>query len=170
MRFTIKQSCHYSNKALLKFLLIFLNFFRRSGYLNYSVVFSKHWWYDPKVVSYSGWNKIFGFGAIFHHTTSARLVCQPDTEFGKLTVASYVYENGDWNAIEFSHAYIESAVSMSIDVVDNGTNKGYSFTCGKDIIFIEHSNPKSCKLLWPYFGGIDRAYKRLWIKLKRIRS
>jgi hypothetical protein len=165
MKLTIRQGWHYTNKRWL----IWLKKLNRYKRLAYSVSLSEDWWYEEKAVSYSGWNKIFGFGAWYHHGNSARLVCQPDYNVkGRLNVAAYVYEQGDWEAYVFSHMYVKSATSMAVEVVDNEEEIGYRFYCGKDSLFVAHINPRYDKKLWPYFGGWDRAYKEVSVLLKRI--
>jgi hypothetical protein len=161
MKYVIKQSRHYSSKAIWKFF----NFLSNRNKLAYSVTFSDTCWYPEEYVSKSGWNKVFGFGSILHHWNSARFVWQPDFEnHGKLRIAAYVYDRGEWTAHEFSSVLVGAARSMSIWATQNS----YRFMCGTDSIEIEHSNPIFTKKLWPYFGGWDRAYKDMWIKLIRI--
>jgi len=167
MKFTIKQGEHYSNKRLW----IWLNKRNNRKKIIYSVVLDENCWYNENVVSYSGWNKIFGFGAWYHHNDSARFVWKPDYENkGKLIIASYVYKNGDWSATEFSNIYVNNAKTMSIQSIKSPlpNSSGYLFKCGIDEIFIKHPNPVNDKKLWPYFGGYDRAYKDMNITLNKI--
>jgi hypothetical protein len=167
MKFKIKQGNHYTNKRWW----IRLNRKNRFKKIAYSVVLSSNWYYNDNIISYSGWNKIFGFGAINHHNISARLVCKPDKENkDKLIIASYVYKNGEWYDNIFSYTYTENAKSMAIRVIedDDITKRGYKFYCGYDSIFIQHDNPRYEKKLWPYFGGWDRSYKDIFITLKKI--
>jgi len=161
MIFTIKQGQHYSNQGLYKWY----NRNVKNPKLGYSVVLSDSCWYQNDIVAYSGWNKIFGFGAKLHHWNSARLVWQPNFErAGKLTVSAYVYEMGSWIAIPFAEVSTNSAVSMGIQVVDNR----YVFYCGKEFVDYRHHNPQYDKALWPYFGGWDRAYTDMSVSLQRI--
>jgi len=167
MNFTIKQGEHYSNRRAW----IWFNRHNRRGILTYSVVLSEHAWYSDNVVAYSGWNKIFGFGAWNHHHHSARLVWKPDDlHEGRLLIAAYTYESGVWTAREFSNMFVENAKTMMIESIysDNPSDTGYSFICGDDSEFIRHSNPRYDKKLWPYFGGHDRAYKDIDVRLKKI--
>ena len=167
MNFTIKQGGHYTNKRWW----IWFNRHNRRRVLTYSVVLSKDWWYSDKLVSFSGWNKIFGFGAWNHHNHSARFVCKPDDlQEGRLVVAAYTYESGVWTAKEFSDYYVENAKTMSIESVygANPAETGYLFKCGANEEFVRHPNPRYEKKLWPYFGGHDRAYKELRATLKKI--
>ena len=167
MKFTIKQGEHYTNRRWW----IWLNRRNRTRRLMYSVVLSANSWYSDKLVAYSGWNKIFGFGAWNHHADSARLVYKPDDlHEGRLLVAAYTYEAGIWTAREFSHTYVESARTMAIEAVHDAdpSKTGYSFLCGCDQLFVRHPNPINVKKLWPYFGGHDRAYKDFSVTLKKI--
>jgi len=170
MKFTIKQGSHYTNKRLW----IWFNRKQKSDRLAYSVVLSEEAWFEDRMVAWSGWSKIFGFGGFNHHNNSARLVWRPDpTVYGKLIVAAYTYENGEWTATEFSSCYVENAVSMAIKAekfthLNEDNFSGYRFYCGKDSIFVEHQNPEHKKKLWPYFGGWDRAYREVRVTLKRI--
>jgi len=167
MKFTIKQGEHYTNKRWW----IWLNKQNSRRKIIYSVVLGKTCWYKNEVVSFSGWNKIFGFGAWYHHNDSARFVWKPDYENkDRLIIASYVYNNGEWESNEFSYTYTDNAKTMSIEVIKTPlpNTSGYLFKCGNDEIFINHPNPVNNKKLWPYFGGYDRAYKDMDITLKKI--
>ena len=163
MKFKIKQTRHYTNKGLYKLL----HFLQRNNYQKYSVVFSDNAWYPSNNVGKSGWNKIFGFGCIFHHSNSARLVWQPDFDNkGMLKIAAYVYDNGEWTDYEFSKVPINTARSMAIWA----TADSYKFKCGNDQYEVEHPNPVYIKKLWPYFGGWDRAYRDIYITLYPIKD
>jgi hypothetical protein len=162
MIFKIKQGDHYSDKGIYKLYKSLVD--NTEDRIAYSVVLSKDAWYPKGYVGYSGWNKIFGYGGINHHNNSARLVWQPSEEEGKLIIAAYVYEEGEWTATEFSHCYTDAAINMTIEITKNG----YKFYCGKDEVEIQHYHTEYRKLLYPYFGGRDRAYKDITIKLKKI--
>ena len=163
MKYSIKQSAHYSNRWLYKAT----HYFQNREFSAYSVTFSENCWYPEDYVAYSGWNKIFGFGDIFHHWNSARLVWQPDFDQKDiLRIAAYTYERGEWVAIEFSSVPVGVARSMAIWA----TPTSYRFKCGKDQYEVEHSHPSYTKKLWPYFGGKDRAYKDIQIKLYPIKD
>ncbi len=152
MKYTIKKNRHYHSNLLMR-LWAFVAFYPRKE-IKQKVMLTKSCWYDRSVVVKSGFNKLFGGGALNHHETSARFVWQPDFDIPhQFKIHSYVYENGKWEAKYLFNMNADQYYDFTIAKDCNG----YVFYWDGFYDIVKHDNPKLTKLLQFYFGGQDTA-------------
>lgn len=163
MKYTIKKGNHYHSNLIMRLWMIIAMFPRKV--VKYKVKFTKEAWYNKNVVIHSGYNKLFGAGAINHHIRSARFVWQPDfNNENRFRISTYVYEKGKWKARYVCTISADIEYEMKIEK----NNNGYIFTCNGEKHLVEHKHPTLFRLLQPYHGGKDVAYHTYSIYLNKL--
>ncbi len=159
MRYTIKKGNHYHSNWLQHLL-----FFRWGKEMTRTVKFDRSCWYEECKVEDSGWNKLWGYGGLFHHSNSARWAWRPDhNNEGIIRIASYCYVNGERQIFEVFSIHTDIEFTLTI----NQTPDVYLFS--HDIIthsVIAKGRKPRWKRLGPYFGGKDFAYRNFIIDIK----
>ena len=160
MKYTILKGWHYHINLLMRAVALVALYPRKE--VKKIVTFPVEAYYKENVIVHSGYNKLFGGGAWDHHETSARFVWLPDYDKkNEFRVFSYVYEYGKWDAEYLFNVVAEKEVALSISI----TEQGYQFSYGRHYFTVKHHDPKLRRMLQPYHGGEDKAYKTYSIKL-----
>lgn len=165
MRFTIKQGQHYHSNQLARLLLLTKT--KEHTSIQAKIMFSEDCWYPKSYVSNNGYNKLFGSGGIAHQINSARFVWKPNFEQnGKFDIYAYTYTSGIWTDKYITTVGVGQWVEYH---VDNTSHAGYTYLCNGVQVVVFHKNPEMNKILQPYFGGKDTAYRSMNIYIKNIK-
>ncbi len=163
MNYKIKVGKHYHSNLIAR-IKAFLNIFNKKR-ITKKVLFTEECWYPKNYVVNSGYNKLFGGGAILHQQTSARFVWMPNYEDNsKFQIFSYVYENGEWSDNYLCDISVGQWTELSIKIPI--AKDSYNFIYPGGELNIPHHDPKLKKELQPYHGGRDYAYRTYNIKIK----
>lgn len=136
-----------------------------------TVRFNKSQWVPEDVVVNSGWNKLFGFGGLFHKTNwwifkgnSVRWAWRSDhNNEGVFKLAAYCYIDGERHTVELTRIAIDTDFKLSISKCKDG----YLFRYGGISHFIDKTGRKpTWKKLGFYHGGEDAAYWDMNCKIK----
>lgn len=165
MKYTIKEGRHYHSNKKAR-LYDFLCTQQRSS-IRATIMISENCWYDKSYIVNTGYNKLFGAGMLAHQVNSARFVWNPDYENkGRFNIYAYTYNNGVWSA-EFLGT-VSAGQWFTCEIVSTGTTYEY-FLDDDAYTSMPCPNPKLTKILQPYFGGQDTAYRDMHIHIKNIR-
>lgn len=162
MKYKIKQGKHYHSNLTMRVVdaLRLCN----KDYIGYHVMLESNCWYPSSVVQNSGYNKLFGAGKMNHQEDSARFVWQPDFDnVGRIKIFSYVYQDGIWTAKYLFTSSVGQWYALSIYLYYDPLSYVFSYVDNEYIV--EHNDPVLRKVLQPYFGGQDTAYKDMVIHL-----
>jgi hypothetical protein len=159
-KYKIKKGRHYHS-----------NFFQRLNFLNlkknlaYNAELDASCWYPEETVKNLGYNKLFGMGSINPRKNSARIVWLPDFEHkNQFRLFAYSYENNKRLEAKFL-TNVQANRKFKAEIRASGGN--YAFMLEGVQFNLTHGKVKRGIRLQPYFGGQDKAYQTMLVRLDK---
>jgi hypothetical protein len=159
-KYKIKKGRHYHSNFFQR-----LNFLNLKRNLGYTVEFDTSCWYPEEKVNNLGYNKLFGMGSVNPKKNSARIVWLPDFEHkNQFRLYAYAYENK--NRLEVVYlTNVQANKKFRAEVRANGSH--YAFRLDEFQLKQPHGKVKRGIRLQPYFGGRDKAYQTMFVRLDK---